>query len=164
VNAPRLKHEHTPEQWEDKLRRGREIQRRYRNNPDNVERIREQQKQHRQRPGMKEKRRAYWKQYVEKNRDKMRAKWLLESAMTPELFERLMLIQGKACAVCKRLFSAEVIARSDHCHDSNKPRGILCFQCNVIEGIVKRMSVKPSDLGNALELYLANPPAKGLEQ
>lgn len=38
--------------------------------------------------------------------------------------------QGRACAICKSEISLERTAHVDHCHVTNKVRGLLCFYCN----------------------------------
>ncbi|MFI6601052.1 endonuclease VII domain-containing protein [Nonomuraea sp. NPDC050536] len=46
--------------------------------------------------------------------------------ITEEDFERMLAIQGGLCAICRVVPGTFV----DHCHDTGKVRGILCFNCN----------------------------------
>lgn len=51
--------------------------------------------------------------------------------ITPEVFDQMLVEQGNRCKICQRKYIAKtkkfVI---DHCHDSGKLRGILCYNCN----------------------------------
>jgi len=68
-----------------------------------------------------------------------------------------LLAQNGVCAVCERPLTAKNM-RADHCHDSGKPRGLLCHHCNVIEGMIRAMGFSPGQFGDRLAHYLAHPP------
>lgn len=72
---------------------------------------------------------AKWK---EANRQRMR---LRKYGLDEAAFEKLLKQQNNKCAVCEEPFSeVESEQRSrhiDHCHNSNKVRGILCMKCNL---------------------------------
>ncbi len=57
-------------------------------------------------------------------------------ALTPEAFAALLLKQGNRCAICRTREPSKVRGdgppqwRVDHCHKTNKVRGLLCIQCN----------------------------------
>lgn len=56
--------------------------------------------------------------------------------LTYETYLELFDEQGHSCAICKRAVkphSPDIIDTGcvDHCHDTGKVRGILCFDCNV---------------------------------
>lgn len=38
--------------------------------------------------------------------------------------------QNFACGICKRKFTESVRANVDHCHQTGKVRGFLCYKCN----------------------------------
>lgn len=78
--------------------------------------------------------------------------------------DKLMEIQNSSCAVCKRPF-AFMKAKSihaDHCHDTKKPRGLLCQECNLAEGAIKKIGLSPHEFAISLEHYLSSPPALSL--
>lgn len=52
-----------------------------------------------------------------------------------EFIKNLYVIQSGKCAICNKQISEELISKRyglaiDHCHDSNKIRGLLCYSCN----------------------------------
>jgi hypothetical protein len=66
----------------------------------------------------------------------------------------LLLAQNSRCAICKtemkdysRRFSV------DHCHITNKVRGLLCLQCNVGIGNLKE---SPTVIVSALDYLLSH--------
>lgn len=74
-------------------------------------------------------------------------------------FNKLINIQNSSCAICSK--PIEALRRRmniDHCHETNKVRGILCTGCNTglghlgdnIDGLKKAIA------------YLENPPANSL--
>lgn len=51
--------------------------------------------------------------------------------LSVEEFEALVASQDDRCAVCREAFTNEIRSRGvDHCHATNKIRGILCVKCN----------------------------------
>jgi len=53
--------------------------------------------------------------------------------LTPEQFDSILKKQKNCCAICKTETSLCV----DHCHNSNKIRGLLCIPCNIMLGQAK---------------------------
>ncbi len=47
--------------------------------------------------------------------------------LTEEEFKSLHEVQGGACAVCRRISKRLCI---DHCHETGRIRGLLCYSCN----------------------------------
>src|SRR5712691_9915355 len=45
-------------------------------------------------------------------------------------YENLLQVQNSKCAICDQL--ARLVP--DHCHSTNKPRGLLCLRCNLAIG------------------------------
>lgn len=80
---------------------------------------------------------------------------------TPELISRCMELQGNACAICRRPFTLTGKARAcaDHCHDTLRPRGLLCFTCNITEGKIRDTGLSPLEFAQRLHDYLLRPPA-----
>jgi hypothetical protein len=79
--------------------------------------------------------------------------------LTPQDVEKMIQAQGNACAICKQ-GSRGVYADFpviDHCHVTNRVRGILCSGCNTALGLLKD---NPDLLRSAigyLERFLALP-------
>jgi ribosomal protein S14 len=46
----------------------------------------------------------------------------------------------------------------DHDHDTNETRGVLCFKCNVVEGLINKMPIDATTYAKNLVEYLENPP------
>lgn len=83
------------------------------------------------------------------------------TGMTNDDVQRLLALQEGKCAVCWRPFEGKQI-RADHCHDSKRPRGLLCHHCNIIEGMLRGMRLKPEEFAKRLSHYLAHPPVSKL--
>lgn len=65
-----------------------------------------------------------------------------------------MLEQGNACATCAKPFDWEdkqTKPHIDHCHTSNKVRGILCNRCNTVLGLVADDAALLASLAGYLE-------------
>lgn len=105
--------------------------------------------------------RVAWKKWYPKNKHKTQAYHrFMRSGITPEIFDKLLAIQDYKCAICQRAVGKS--AHGDHCHDTKKPRGILCGSCNRAEGIIKRSGLDAAEFGRRLTQYLADSPAKKL--
>ena len=55
--------------------------------------------------------------------------------ITVEEKQQMILAQNNRCAICNDIFTG--IPNVDHCHSTNKIRGILCWRCNFVLGRVK---------------------------
>ena len=105
---------------------------------------------------------AYDKWYP-KNKHKVRAyQRLRNTGIDDGTYKRLLAIQDNRCALCFAPFD-KAKPHADHCHDSKKPRGVLCSICNQAEGMIRKLGLDPAEFGKRLSEYLANPPAKKLE-
>jgi len=74
-------------------------------------------------------------------------------------FDELLQMQNNSCAICSK--PIEALRRRmniDHCHDTNKVRGILCTGCNTGLG---HLGDNIEGLEKAIQ-YLKNPPANNL--
>lgn len=77
------------------------------------------------------------RRYADKKKRDHRQWWLRLYKLTPEDYERLLDAQGGVCAVCQQP-ERYVDARTgeprrlavDHCHSTNRVRGLLCGSCN----------------------------------
>jgi len=74
---------------------------------------------------------ACLKEYYQKNRieklDKARTRTY---GVTPEQFQQMKDAQDNACEICKLPFVPEKTPHVDHCHTTNRVRGLLCNHCN----------------------------------
>ena len=77
------------------------------------------------------------------------------------MYDKLMVAQNACCAICQSPFTnAPRSIHSDHCHESNAPRGLLCTKCNHAEGFIKSIGLTPHEFASRLTAYLADPPAR----
>jgi hypothetical protein len=56
--------------------------------------------------------------------------------ITPEEFDSIFQSQGESCAICKKKFT-QYRWCLDHCHATEKVRGVLCHSCNTLLGHAK---------------------------
>lgn len=54
--------------------------------------------------------------------------------ITVEEYEELLDRQDGVCAICKGTNVDSRRLHVDHCHRTNKVRGLLCFRCNTLLG------------------------------
>jgi hypothetical protein len=74
----------------------------------------------------------------EKNKINKRKRDLLARyAMTIEEWDALFIAQGARCAICGTHTPGKRQWHTDHCHATDKVRGILCMQCNAMLGFSK---------------------------
>lgn len=105
---------------------------------------------------------AYEKWY-QINREKVLAKGREKrTGMNSETYRRLLEFQGGECALCGDSLN-EKRAHADHCHDTKKPRGVLCGPCNQVEGLIRRTGFDPEEFGKRLADYLKHPPSEKIE-
>ena len=84
-----------------------------------------------------------FKIYRAENQEKIsatRLKWNRAKTYNfpPELFDERFYEQGNACAICKTSKAGgRGTFHADHDHDSSKPRGVLCHNCNIALGNFK---------------------------
>lgn len=92
-----------------------------------------------------------------KPRPYSRWKWIkFQYGLTRSQYEALLAAQGGGCALCGAEAGTQGEAlHVDHCHDSQKVRGILCSRCNRGLGYFED---DPRRLLDAAS-YLATPPA-----
>jgi len=86
-----------------------------------------------------EKRREYqrkkWKQYSKRNPEKIRAKNFKDRyGIGIEEYEALKDQQDGKCGICG---TTGHVLYVDHCHDTQKIRGLLCHKCNTGMGMLQ---------------------------
>ncbi len=57
--------------------------------------------------------------------------------ITLEEYDQMMADQDGTCAICNEPCFSKPSLAVDHCHDTNRIRGLLCHQCNVGLGAFK---------------------------
>lgn len=79
--------------------------------------------------------------YFQKNKKRINAAWNKQVlryryGLTPEQYDKILSIQNGVCAICGKLRLASNQKRMgvDHCHETEKVRGILCNWCNYAIG------------------------------
>jgi len=50
--------------------------------------------------------------------------------ITKEFFEKMLEMQNFSCEICQMKFDDKHRPYIDHCHRTNKVRGLLCMHCN----------------------------------
>jgi len=77
--------------------------------------------------------------WAEANPEKRFAQRLRQYGITPEQYKQMMDAQGNACAICgySDTTDPKMFPHVDHCHETNKVRGILCSHCNMAIGKFK---------------------------
>jgi hypothetical protein len=99
--------------------------------PEMVEKRRAYKKTNRGKTVNKESRRRNW----DKNAPTREKKLLYRYGLTKEVFDVMIEKQEGACAIC--LVVPEKRLHVDHCHTTNKVRGLLCSNCNMALGLFK---------------------------
>jgi hypothetical protein len=82
------------------------------------------------------------------------------SGFSAELYAAALTLQNNACAICRRPFNEKIKPHADHDHGARMPRGVLCHNCNVAEGHIKRTGMSPAAFAACLADYVANSPVR----
>lgn len=77
--------------------------------------------------------------------------------ITPEQVDSLWEQQHRACPICQSDLATVQDGHVDHCHETNKVRGLLCMACNVGLGLFKE---RADSLRNAAEYVLLHKARK----
>ena len=103
----------------------------------------------------REKRQAGKRAHRERHIDRYQAQDRLRNyGLTPEQFDQLLKAQNNACAICERPFVGIRRGKGqnppcvDHCHATERVRGLLCGHCNTALG---QMDDNPERLQRAIE-------------
>ena len=119
ANREKIREHHR--RWRE-AHRGQDRERKRQYRAENLEKIEDYQRYYRKN---------------KKNRD--RARWRqikLLYGLTQVAWESLFAAQGGVCAICRTENPGRCWC-TDHCHDTNLVRGILCHHCNTTLGNVK---------------------------
>lgn len=80
--------------------------------------------------------RKYWHENKDRWKDSSRENWLKRNyGINLEIYNELFEKQNGCCAICEIHQSEQKrVMAVDHCHLSQKVRGLLCFRCNTALG------------------------------
>jgi hypothetical protein len=59
-----------------------------------------------------------------------RARYLRRYGLTPERYDAILAGQCGACRICRQRPKSGKALAVDHCHETGRVRGLLCFRCN----------------------------------
>lgn len=80
----------------------------------------------------------YNKKYRENNIELIKnQKLIARYGITLEDYNNLLILQNNKCAICLNELKQGRSTHVDHCHNSNKVRGLLCVKCNLALGLLK---------------------------
>ena len=57
--------------------------------------------------------------------------------ITADIYDKMLADQGGVCKICKKTDSTGQRLAVDHCHSTNRVRGLLCRNCNTALGKFK---------------------------
>jgi len=91
-----------------------------------------------------ERQKKYAREYYNRNKEKIKNRQKKYDrkrnyGLDTEQWNELFIKQNSRCAICKSLESGKAGSdwATDHCHITNKVRGILCHRCNLAIGMFK---------------------------
>jgi hypothetical protein len=103
-----------------------------------VEKVREARKVWLEKPGNIEKVRKYSREWYQRNPQQNRSRNLLTNfGITESDYQRILASQNGVCAICGGENRNKRNLAVDHCHKTNKIRGLLCTMCNTALGKFK---------------------------
>ena len=73
--------------------------------------------------------------------------------LTPEQYDAMIEVQGGRCAVCREPLDFGQQTHVDHCHATDRIRGILCHPCNIALGNARDDPQRLRDLADYLERH-----------
>ena len=82
------------------------------------------------------------KEWYKKNLDKRKnIQRKYKYGLTKEEYTSMLSGQGGKCAICRQPNNHKRDWHIDHCHVTNKVRGILCAPCNIALGLLKEDTI-----------------------
>lgn len=90
-------------------------------------------------PIAKERHNQEVRQWMADNLERFKNRKLsMKYGITYEQFKKIIETQNNSCAICMRVFGTETredLPCVDHCHKTNRVRGLLCRKCNRALGL-----------------------------
>lgn len=86
----------------------------------------------------REQNRAYGRQYYQVTMEEFRQRQLARYKITAKQYDTLLANQNGVCAICSKTCRSGKRLAVDHCHETEKVRGLLCCSCNVHLGWFER--------------------------
>ena len=88
---------------------------------------------------MSETRRSWYAEYRTKNKEKLKAyrrsyHLKIKYGITSKQYDQMLIDQNACCALCGVSLSNEKKICIDHCHQTNKVRGLIHHNCNILLG------------------------------
>lgn len=84
----------------------------------------------------------YHKKYYVENKDACRNRMLTRNYnITLEVYNKMLCEQSGVCAICHETCSSGKQLAVDHCHDTEKIRGLLCTRCNTAIGLLRNEDI-----------------------
>lgn len=109
-----------------------------------------------------EKEKQKCREWKKKNPNKVHAANIRNSySLSADSYIMMLFSQNHACAICKQHKSLNTKDKNgkprnlavDHCHKTNKVRGLLCYSCNLALGMLKDDVLNARALIEYLEKY-----------
>ncbi len=85
----------------------------------------------------REYRRKWKKAHPKENCENVRKSQFKRYGLTLDAHAGLLSKQNYKCALCDQKFDSTKNTHVDHCHKTNKVRGLLCVRCNLGLGVFK---------------------------
>jgi hypothetical protein len=103
-------------------------------------------------------RKASKKHWHKLNDKKKHSLWIKRYGITLEDYQKMHDNQKGVCKICKKPCKTKQVLSVDHCHKTNKVRGLLCVKCNTGLGMfndnVKYLQEAINYLSHSEELIL----------
>lgn len=72
------------------------------------------------------------------NKDKIKnSKLMVRYGITLDDYNLLLAKQNYRCPICDNILKLGRSTHVDHCHSTNRVRGLLCHKCNLALGLLK---------------------------
>jgi hypothetical protein len=69
--------------------------------------------------------------YKKRNRERKKER---QYGITQQQYNQMLVDQNNKCKICSIEFKSSKFTHIDHCHDTNRVRGLLCNDCNLSLG------------------------------
>lgn len=85
-----------------------------------------------------EKIKASQKKYANAHPERLRLSYVkYKYGLHPDIYKAMAEAQNSLCAICKEPEQKGKTLGVDHCHTTGRIRGLLCFKCNIMLGMIE---------------------------